>query len=119
MFLWGYFSFAISAIVLWVITIRVTRNEEGLDWWDCALWIGGAHVAALVVRAFGYFAHLPEALTLVLQIVTGLAVLDWFLKGQYGKEKAFEIVAIFVGVRILFALPWVLMWLLSLPDTNP
>ena len=114
MFLWAYLSVGFSAILLWFITIRVTRNEEGSDWWDCAMWVAGAYVVGFVVRGLTYVVHLPEPIGLVLQIIVGLAVLDWFLRGQYGKEKAFEIVAIFLGVRILFALPWVIMWYVSI-----
>ena len=116
MFLGAYIGFLFSGIVLWLITIRVTRDEEGLDWWDCALWVGGSYVAALVVRLLTSWMHLPDVVRIVLGIIVGLAVLDWFLRGQYGKEKAFEIVAIFVGIRILFALPWIIMWYVSVTN---
>ena len=119
MFLWGYFGFAVSAIILWLITIRVTRNEEGLDWLDCAGWVAGSYVGAFAVRGLGYLLHLPEVVTLVLAIIAGLTVLDWFLRGQYGQENATKIIAIFIAIRILFALPWIIVWFLSLKDVNP
>jgi hypothetical protein len=119
MFLGAYIGFLFSGILLWFITIRVTRDEEGLDWWDCALWVAGAYVAALAVHILTSWIHLPGAIQLVLEILAGLAVLDWFLRGQFGKTKAFEIIAIFIGIRILFALPWIAMWVVSVYDTNP
>ena len=99
--------------MLWYIIVRVTKSEEGLDYWDAGRWVAGAYLAGFAVRVLTHAAGLPDVLAVVLQIIVGLTVLDWLLKGQYGGEQAFRIVTIFVGVRILFALPWLLVWYLS------
>ena len=113
MFLWGYFGVLFSAILLWIITIRVTKDEQGLDWWDCLRWVAGAYVAGLAVRVLCHVVHLPDVVGLVLQIIVGLTVLDRILAGQFGGEQALRIVIYYAGIRVLFALPFLLMWYLS------
>ena len=113
MFLWAYFGFIFSAILLWIIIIRVTKDEYGPDWWDAARWIAGAYLAAFAVRLIAMAIGLPEVIALVLYVIVGLTVLDLTLKGQYGGEQAIRIVLIYVVVRVIFAVPWVLMWYLS------
>ncbi len=113
MFLGAYIGFLFSGVLLWLITIRVTRDEEGLDWWDCAMWVAGSYFAAFVVRILTSWIHLPDVVQLVLEIIVGLAVLDWFLRGQFGKKMAFEIIAIYLGIRVLVALPWLIVWYMS------
>ena len=114
MFMWGYIRFLLSAVVLWFIIIRITKDEQGVDWQDAAKWLAYSYLASIAAFGLAVLVGVPPMVAALPSLGIGVIVLAYVLKAQYGGDKTAHIIIAYLVVRLIFSLPRLLPHLKSL-----